>query len=130
MLASRITEVPGSSDVFPGGVVSYSNEAKTELVMVPAKLIAEYGAVSPQVAEQLAAGARLLFAADYGIGITGVAGPGGGSRQKPVGLVYIAVADSAGVQVDDAHFTGSRHVIRYRSTQTALVMLRARLLAA
>ena len=128
LLASRITEVPGSSDVFPGGVVSYSNEAKTDLVSVPAELIAAHGAVSSQVAAKLAEGARGRFASDFGIGITGVAGPGGGTPQKPVGLVYIGIADSEGVHVEESHFTGSRQVIRYRSSQTALVLLRSRLL--
>ncbi len=128
MLASRITEVPGSSVVFPGGVVSYSNDAKTDLVSVPSEMLAEHGAVSRQVAEALAQGARQRFHADYGIGITGVAGPSGGTEAKPVGLVYIAVADERAAQVEESRFYGSRKDIRYRSAQTALVMLRSRLL--
>ena len=129
MLAARITEVPGSSEVFPGGVVSYSNPAKATLVSVPPEMIEAYGAVSPQVAEKLAEGARHRFQTDYGIGITGIAGPGGGTANKPVGLVFIAIADSDGVRAEEAHFAGSRHVIRFRSTQTALVMLRSRVMA-
>ena len=128
MLAARITEVAGSSEVFPGGVISYSNDAKSDLVSVPADLIAAHGAVSPEVATSLALGARHRFRSDFGIGITGIAGPDVGTPQKPVGLVYIGIAASDGAQVEESHFTGSRHVIRYRSTQTALVLLRNRLL--
>jgi nicotinamide-nucleotide amidase len=128
MLASRLTEVPGSSDVFPGGAVTYSNAAKTDLISVPDELIARHGAVSREVAASMALGARKRFDSAFGIGITGIAGPGGAAPGKPVGLVYISIDDSTGVQVEEAHFTGSRHVIRYRSTQTALVMLRNRLM--
>lgn len=128
LLASRITEVPGSSRVFPGGAVSYSNEAKTELVHVPADLIAAHGAVSAEVAEALAQGARRRFGADYGIGVTGIAGPDGGTPDKPVGLVYIAVADASGVEADRNRFIGGRSTVRYRSTQVALTMLRTRIL--
>lgn len=129
MLASRITEVPGSSRVFPGGVVNYSNEAKTDLVYVPAELIQAHGAVSPEVAEALARGASRRFCTSFGVGITGIAGPDGGTPEKPVGLVYIAIADSEGVRVEKNHFIGNRHDIRYRSAQYALVVLRDRILS-
>jgi nicotinamide-nucleotide amidase len=128
MLAARLTEVPGSSDVFPGGAITYSNAAKSDLISVPSDLIKEYGAVSGVVAESMGVGVKRRFGSDYGIGITGIAGPGGATPGKPVGLVYIALADSEGAQAAESHFTGRRHVIRYRSTQTALVMLRNRLL--
>jgi nicotinamide-nucleotide amidase len=128
LVAGRITEVPGSSDIFPGGVVVYSNEAKTDLVGVPAELIQRVGAVSPEVAQSLAEGVRKRFSSSYGIGITGIAGPGGGSAEKPVGLVYIAVADENGCQVEKANYIGSRAIVRLRAGQTALNMLRLKLL--
>ncbi|HXG25096.1 MAG TPA: competence/damage-inducible protein A [Chthonomonadales bacterium] len=128
LLSARITEVPGSSKVFLGGAVAYSNEAKTDLVAVPAEMIAEHGAVSPQVAEAMASGARKRFGADYGIGITGIAGPEGGTPEKPVGLVYIAVADAKRVEAERNVFIGSRQDIRNRAAQFALVMLRDRVL--
>ena len=128
LVAQRITDVAGSSAVFPGGVVAYSNAAKTDLVAVPAEMIARVGAVSPEVAQALAEGARQRFGATYGIGITGIAGPDGGTPEKPVGLVYIAVAYAGGCDVEKANFIGSRQVVRTRSAQTALNMLRLRAL--
>jgi nicotinamide-nucleotide amidase len=128
LVAQRITDVAGSSAVFLGGVVAYSNAAKTDLVNVPAELIARVGAVSWEVAQALAEGARERFGATYGIGVTGVAGPDGGTPEKPVGLVYIAVAYPGGCDVDKANFIGSRQVVRHRASQTALNMLRLRAL--
>ena len=124
MLAARITDVAGSSSVFPGGVVTYSNEQKTRLLGVPEAMLAEHGAVSAEVAEAMACGARERFGAEFGIGITGVAGPDGGTPEKPVGLVYMAVAGPSGVCVEKNRFIGIRQDVRYRSTQVALVMLR------
>lgn len=128
LVAQRITDVAGSSAVFLGGVVAYSNAAKTDLVGVPAELIARVGAVSPEVAQALAEGARRRFGADYGIGVTGIAGPDGGTPEKPVGLVYLAVAYEGGCEVEKANFIGSRQVVRHRSSQTVLNMLRLRAL--
>lgn len=128
LLAQRITDVPGSSAVFMGGVVAYSNAAKTDLVAVPAELIARVGAVSPEVAEALAIGAQRRFATTYGVGITGIAGPDGGTPEKPVGLVYIAVACPDGCAVERASFLGSRQTIRQRAAQSALNLLRLRVL--
>lgn len=124
MLAARITDVSGSSKIFPGGVVSYSNEAKSDLIAVPADLIRAHGAVSSEVAEAMARGARERFGADFGVGITGIAGPEGGTPEKPVGLVYIGVADAHSVRVEKSLFLGRRADVRYRSAQFALVMLR------
>ena len=124
LVAQRVTDISGSSKVFLGGVVAYSNQAKTDLVGVPAELIERVGAVSPEVAQSLAEGARTRFNSDYGIGITGVAGPDGGTLEKPVGLVYIAVAFEGGCLVDEGHFIGSRSIVRHRASQTALNMLR------
>ena len=127
-LAGRITDIPGSSEVFLGGVVAYSNEAKAALVGVDRGMIAEHGAVSGPVAKALATGARTRFGADFGIGITGIAGPGGGTPEKPVGLVWIALADESGVEAVRHHFLGIRADIRNRAVQAALTMLRDRLL--
>jgi len=127
-LAGRITDIPGSSEVFLGGVVAYSNEAKAALVGVDRGMIAEHGAVSEPVAKALATGARTRFGADFGIGITGIAGPGGGTPAKPVGLVWIALADESGVEAVRHHFLGIRADIRNRAVQAALTMLRDRLL--
>jgi nicotinamide-nucleotide amidase len=124
VLSSRLTDVPGSSAVFMGGVVSYTNEAKTDLVAVPAELFSSVGAVSPDVAEAMARGARERFGTDFAVGITGIAGPDGGTPEKPVGLVYIGVAGPGGVRVEKNLFLGSRADIRYRAAQYALVMLR------
>ncbi len=123
--------MPGSSDYFLGGAVTYSNELKTQLVGVPAELIAEHGAVSEPVARAMAEGARRAFASDYGVGITGVAGPGGGSEAKPVGTVHIAVAGPRDGEVEHRRFRfpGDRDRIRRFSAQAALEMLRRRLLA-
>ncbi len=129
MVAQRITDVAGSSQAFMGGVVAYSNAAKTDLVNVPAETIARVGAVSPEVAQALAEGARQRFGTTYGIGITGVAGPEGGTAEKPVGLVYIGVAHPDGCDVEKCNFIGSRQVVRTRSAQTALNMLRLRVLS-
>jgi nicotinamide-nucleotide amidase len=127
MLAMRITSVPGSSAVFPGAVVTYSNRIKNELLGVSEDILARVGAVSREVAEDMAKAARERFHVDYGIGITGIAGPDGGTPEKPVGLVWIAVADSGGVVAERNQYLGIRHEVRYRSTQTALTMLRDRL---
>jgi nicotinamide-nucleotide amidase len=124
LLAQRITDVPGSSEVFLGGVVAYSNEAKTSLVGVPQEMIRSHGAVSREVAEALAAGVRARFGADIGVGITGIAGPGGGTPDKPVGLVWMALATDAGVQSESTVYIGIRRDIRTKATQTALTKLR------
>ncbi|HZO88529.1 MAG TPA: competence/damage-inducible protein A [Chthonomonadaceae bacterium] len=128
LVAQRITDISGSSAVFLGGVVAYSNAAKTAFVGVPAEMIARVGAVSPEVAQALAEGARSRFGADYGIGITGIAGPEGGTPEKPVGLVYIGIAYPGGCEVDKSNYIGSRQIVRYRASQTALNMLRLRAL--
>jgi nicotinamide-nucleotide amidase len=127
LLAERITQVPGSSNYFLGGAVCYSNDLKTLFAGVPAELIAEHGAVSKPVAQALAIGIRKRTGASIGIGITGVAGPAGGSENKPVGLVYISLADEHGVQVREFRFPGDRDRIRQLSSIAALEMVRRRL---
>jgi nicotinamide-nucleotide amidase len=125
LLAARITERPGSSAYFAGGVVSYSNEAKSELLGVDPALIEEHGAVSTQVAEAMADGALTRFGADFAVAITGVAGPGGGTEGKPVGYVCWCVKGSNGeALVRDTRLPGDRADIRDRSTTVAMHLLR------
>jgi len=126
LLAGRITEVPGSSEYFLEGVVSYSNEAKIDLLRVPKKLIETHGAVSEQVAGAMAAGIRKRAGSTFGVGVTGVAGPGGGSPEKPVGLVYIALADDSQTTTRKFIFPGDRQFIRTLSVNAALDMVRRR----
>ena len=125
LVSNRITNVPGSSEVYMGGVVTYSNDLKTRLLNVPEHMILEHGAVSSQVAEAMAVGARELARADIGIGITGIAGPTGGTPEKPVGLVYIALSHVGEERpiCEDFHFAGSRADIKQRTSQAALTML-------
>ena len=124
LVAERLTRVAGSSDYFLGGVVSYTNELKVALLGVPAETIAEHGAVSEPVARAMASGVRERYASDHGIGITGVAGPGGGSDEKPVGTVHVAVAGLDGVDHRKVCFPGDRQRVRWQSAQLALEMLR------
>ena len=129
LVAARLTDVAGSSAYVRGGVVVYSDAAKTELVGVPAELIAEHGAVSCEVARALADGAIARFGADVGIGITGVAGPGGGTDDKPVGTVWFSVALRDGTRIDrKAHLPGGRADVRDLATTVALHLLRRVLL--
>ena len=125
LMAARLTERPGSSAYVAGGVVAYSNEAKQELLDVPAELIEGHGAVSPEVAEAMADGALARFHADIGVGITGIAGPDGGSEEKPVGYVCICVKRSDGeILARDPVLPGDRTEIRDRSTTVTMHLLR------
>lgn len=124
MLAEHLTNVPGSSTYFLGGVVCYSNELKTSLVGVPPELIETKGAVSSEVALALADGIRRRTGATLGIGITGIAGPGGGTPEKPVGLVHIAIADEHGPRERATRFPGDRDRIRTYTTYAALDTIR------
>ena len=128
LVAHRLTEVPGSSAYFTEGVVTYSNESKTRLLGVPAKVIEEYGAVSAEVAEEMAEGVKVRASTDFGLAVTGIAGPGGGTTEKPVGLVYIALADDAHTEHRRIMLPGDRHLIRQRASQSALDLLRRRLI--
>ena len=124
MIAAAITDIAGSSDVFERGFVTYSNEAKTELIGVPADLIAHHGAVSVHVAREMAVGALKRSKADVAVAVTGVAGPGGGSDAKPVGLVYLAVARRGSDPLIERHqFHGDRAAIRRATVERALEML-------
>ena len=130
LIAERITRVAGSSAYFPGGAVAYANEAKRRDLDVPSAVLAEHGAVSRQVAEALAAGACGRFDVDWGIGVTGVAGPGGGTEDKPVGTVHIAIARAGEAVIHRrcVFLGGDRDRVRLQTSQWALEMLRRRLL--
>ncbi len=128
LLSHRITNIPGSSDYFLLGTVTYSNQAKVKVLGVNPQDIEQYGAVSEPVARQMADGVRKLAGSDFGIGITGIAGPGGGTPEKPVGLVYIALSWDGGTEVHRKRFSGNRLQIKTYSTSHALDMLRRRLI--
>lgn len=127
LLAGRITEVAGSSEYFLEGVVTYSNEAKMRMLGVPKEMLETHGAVSEPVACAMATGVRKLAGSTFGIGVTGIAGPGGGSEEKPVGLVYIALADEDNVTARKFIFPGDRQFIRTLSVNAALDLLRRRI---
>jgi competence/damage-inducible protein CinA-like protein len=127
LVAKLLTDVPGASRYFTHGWVTYSNEAKIDELGVPAGLIERYGAVSEQVAQSMAQGARKKAGTNLAIGITGIAGPAGGTEQKPVGLVYICVDSSAGCETKRCFFLHNRRFVRLRAAQTALNMLRLKL---
>jgi nicotinamide-nucleotide amidase len=129
LISGRVTDVPGSSDVFIGGVVSYANRVKTDLLDVPATLIEQHGAVSEAVVRAMAEGACRGLGVDLSVAVTGIAGPSGGTADKPVGTVWFAVASPAGTEARRIVFLGSRREIRERAAQTALFLLNRRLIA-
>ena len=128
LLSQRITDVPGSSKYFIEGVVTYSNDAKMRTLGVEPVLLLEHGAVSGPVAEAMAEGIRERADTDFGLAITGIAGPGGGTEEKPVGLVYIAIASESGTEHRKLTIPGDRHLVRWRASQAALDLLRRRLI--
>ncbi|HXZ40069.1 MAG TPA: competence/damage-inducible protein A [Terriglobales bacterium] len=128
LLGQRITSVSGSSRYFVGGAIVYSDELKTSLAGVPAELIENHGAVSREVAAALAEGIRTRCAATLGLGVTGVAGPTGGTAEKPVGLVFHALASDSGTEVIERKFPGDRKRIRWFASQQALDMVRRKLM--
>jgi nicotinamide-nucleotide amidase len=128
MLAARLTERAGSSAYMLGGLIVYSDQAKVALAGVEAQLIERHGAVSEEVAIALAQGARTRLGAELGVGITGIAGPGGGTEAKPVGLVCVSVADGTHTMTRTVHLPGDRAAVRDRSATVALHMLRRVLL--
>jgi nicotinamide-nucleotide amidase len=130
LLMSRLTDVPGSSDYVDRGVVCYSNDAKVDLLGVPLALIDAHGAVSEPVAQAMAEAVRDLAHSQVGIGITGIAGPGGGTAEKPVGTVAVAVAAPGEMRVRTFRFFGGREMVKFQSTQAALNMLRRAMLRA
>jgi nicotinamide-nucleotide amidase len=128
LLAERLTNVPGSSKYFIEGVVTYANEAKTRSLGVESTLLLEHGAVSAPVAEAMAEGVRKRAGTDFGLAITGIAGPGGGTEEKPVGTVFIALASDIKTEHRKLHLPGDRQLVRWRASQAALDLLRRRLI--
>lgn len=128
LVSQRLTDVAGSSKYFIEGVVAYSNEAKIRTLGVEPVLLLEYGAVSAPVAEAMAEGIRKRAETDFGLSVTGIAGPGGGTDEKPVGLVYIALADDAHTEHRRLMIPGDRNLIRWRSSQATIDLLRRRLI--
>ncbi len=123
LIAHRLTNTPGSSSYFQGGVVSYSNAAKVKLLGVKQESLDQYGAVSEVVAREMAEGALKRFEADWAVACTGIAGPDGGTPQKPVGLVYIGVAGLAGTNVERCQFEGDRMSIKQQTADRALALV-------
>ena len=124
LLGGRLTAVPGSSRSVLGGVIAYDNRIKVEQLGVPAEVLAEHGAVSEPVARAMASGVRARFGAHVGVGVTGIAGPGGGSPEKPVGTVWVAVDVGGDVHAVCPVLPGDRNEIRHRATQIALDRIR------
>ena len=124
LLTSRLTDVPGSSAYVLGSIVSCTDPVKQRLVGVRAATLAMYGAVSEETAQEMAEGIRSQIQTDLGVGITGLAGPDGGTADQPIGLVYIAVAGPQGTVIKKNLFQGTRVQIKYQATQTALAMIR------
>jgi nicotinamide-nucleotide amidase len=122
-VSARITAISGSSGYFLGGIVAYSNAAKASLLGVSEDTLATRGAVSAECAREMAEGARRAFGADLAVATTGIAGPGGATERKPVGLVYIGLAGPDGVTTEEFHFPGGRAVVTDASTEAALLML-------
>jgi len=128
LIAQRLTDVPGSSKYFIEGVVAYANDAKTRTLGVEPILLLEHGGVSAKVAEAMAEGIRKHAGTDFGLSVTGIAGPGGGTEEKPVGLVYIALANDVKTEHRKLKLPGDRQLIRWRASQAALDLLRRRLI--
>jgi len=127
LVSSALTEVPGASQSFVGGVVAYSNQLKESLLAVPASMLVAHGAVSDTVARAMAEGVKARLGTTWGLGITGIAGPDGGSPGKPVGLVFWAVAGPDGVSSQHKRFAGDRSAVRQNSVMAVLEMLSRRL---
>jgi nicotinamide-nucleotide amidase len=128
LIGARITNIAGSSEYFERAAVTYSNPAKTEMLGVPGELLERRGAVSSEVAAAMARGIRQAAKTDLGLSVTGIAGPDGGSKQKPVGLVYTALASAHGVKTAEHRFLGNRAQVRMKASQMALDMVRRHLI--
>ena len=123
LISASVTDIAGVSAVFFGGIVSYDNSIKEKLLGVPAQTLAENGAVSPETASAMSVGARRVLGVDYAVAVTGIAGPGGGTEEKPVGLVYISVASQSNILVTENHFSGDRETVRLQTAEKALSLL-------
>ncbi len=129
LVSSAVTAIPGSSDYFLGAVIAYSDRIKSSFLGVPKELLHRYGAVSPETALSLAVNVRKRSGSDYGLAVTGIAGPTGGSRTKPVGLVYIGLAYGRNSTVKKFIFKGPRSSVRSQAAQKALALLKEALLS-
>ena len=129
MIAARITDVPGASEVFKQGLVTYSNRAKRKLLDVKKTTLKEYGAVSEKTAKEMAKNGAFITGSDVCVSVTGIAGPTGGTEEKPVGLVYIGCCYNNRTVVKEFHFKGERQKIREQATANALILLRECILA-
>lgn len=127
LINDRITDVPGSSGYYEGGMVTYSNKSKTELLGVPEAYIKRFGAVSPQIAKKMAQGVRKAFGTTFGLSTTGVAGPKGGTKEKPVGLVFIGMSNGRRTLVIKLNLKGSRREIKEKAAEKALKFFYERL---
>jgi PncC family amidohydrolase len=127
LICHQITNVPGSSDYFSGGIVAYSNYVKIQVLGVAQEVIQRHGAVSGPTVEQMASRVARLFGTDWGVAVSGVAGPGGGTPAKPVGLVWIAVSGPRGITSREYRFGGTREQIKHEAACAALEMLLAEL---
>jgi PncC family amidohydrolase len=123
LISAFVTDIAGASAVFFGGIVSYDNSIKENLLGVRAQTLVEKGAVSPETAQEMSLGALRALQVDYAVAVTGIAGPGGGTAQKPVGLVYISTASQNEVIVTENHFSGTREEIRLQTVEKALSLL-------
>ena len=123
LISAFVTDIAGASAVFFGGIVSYDNSIKKNLLGVRAQTLVEKGAVSPETAQEMSLGALRALQVDYAVAVTGIAGPGGGTAQKPVGLVYISTASQNEVTVTENHFSGTREEIRLQTVEKALSLL-------
>ncbi|MBQ8496986.1 MAG: CinA family protein [Clostridia bacterium] len=123
LIAASITDVAGASAAFFGGVVSYDNSVKHSLLGVQTETLERFGAVSEETAKEMSSGALRALGVNYAVAVTGIAGPGGGTPTKPVGLVYISVASKNGVVVTENHFSGDREAVRLQTVATALTLL-------
>ena len=123
LIGDRLTNIPGASAFFLLGIIAYDYAAKTKLLKVPSLLLKKHGAVSSQVASMMAQGVRKILKTDYGLGVTGIAGPGGATKTKPVGLVFIALSTRQRTIVKKCLFKGTRLAIKNQACQTALKML-------
>lgn len=127
MIAARVTDIPGCSAWFRGGVVAYNNQVKTDLLQVPETLLEQHGAVSEPVARTMAEGVRRAIGSDLALSVTGIAGPDGGTTEKPVGTVFMAVVDQRDCQVERFLFSGDRSQVRQQAVDQAIIMLKKRL---
>jgi PncC family amidohydrolase len=128
LVQDKLTDIPGSSEYFMGGIIAYSNETKIKLLSVSKNTLSKYGAVSEQVAQEMAEGVKEIFGTKIGISTTGIAGPGGATPEKPVGLVYIGISMKSENLVRKFHFNGNREINKHRSAQAALELLRRAIL--